>query len=248
MFKLVLNSADLLKNSIPIIAEIIDEGNFRIGHNGLSLLSPDRTMVAVVDFHIPSSAFEEFKVEGDHELGMNLSSLVDVVKRMKSSDKVTIQSGKENRVNIVVEGDGKRKFELSLLDIKTEKPPIDQLKFSGKVEMKSSVLEEGIADADIVADSVVFNASPTIFRMFTKGDTSAVELELKKGEPALVNIHTDDNVRARYPLEYLKKMIKASKLSENAMLEFGTDYPMRLGFVNVDKVSLKFILAPRVED
>jgi len=248
MFKLVLNNADLLKNSVPIIAEIIDEGNFRIGHNGLSLLSPDRTMVAVVDFHIPSSAFEEFKVEGDHELGMNLSSLVDVIKRMKSSDKVTIQSGKENRVNIVVEGDGKRKFELSLLEIKTEKPPIDQLKFSGKIEMKSSVLEEGIADADIVADSVVFNASPTIFRMFTKGDTSAVELELKKGEPALVNMHVDDNVRARYPLEYLKKMIKAAKLSENVMLEFGTDYPMRLGFVSVDKVSLKFILAPRVED
>jgi proliferating cell nuclear antigen len=248
MFKLVLNDADVLKKSIPIIAEIIDEGVFKITQNGLSLLSPDRTMVAVVDFSIPSSAFDEFTVEGAEEVGVNLASLVDVIKRIKSTDKVIIQSGKENRLSINLEGNGRRKFRLSLLDIKTEKPPIDQLKFSARVELKSEVLEDAIADADIVADSVVMQTSPDLFRMLTKGDTSSTELELKKGEEGLVNMESGASLTARYPLEYLKKMIKAAKLSENVLLEFGTDYPMRLGFVDTDKVSLKFILAPRVED
>ncbi len=248
MFKMVLIDTDIIKNSIPIIAEIIDEGIFKINQNGLSLLSPDRTMVSVVDFNIPSTAFEEFKVEGEVELGMNLASLVDVIKRIKGSDKVIIQSGKENRVNINIEGNGKRRFELSLLDIKTEKPPIDQLKFTGKIEMQSGILEEGIADAEIVADSVVLQASPGLFRMSAKGDISSAELEMKKGEPGLDSIEAEGNVRARYPLEYLKKMIKAAKLSKKTILEFGADYPMRLSFVDVDKVSLKFILAPRVED
>ena len=248
MFKLVLTDTDLLKNSIPIIAEIIDEGVFKINNNGLSLVSPDRTMVAVVEFQIPSAAFEEFKVEGDEELGMNLSSLVDVVKRIKSSDRVIIQSGKENKVNIIIEGKGKRKFELSLLDIQTEKPPIDQLKFTGRIEMKSQILDEGIADADIVADSVVFHASPGLFKMSTKGDISSVELELKKGEEGLMSIEASDSIRARYPLEYLKKMIKAAKLADDTLIEFGTDYPMKLVFKTVDKINLSFILAPRVED
>ncbi len=248
MFKMVLTDTDIIKNSIPIIAEIIDEGTFKINQNGMSLLSPDRTMVSVVDFNIPSTAFEEFKVEGEVELGMNLSSLVDVIKRIKGSDKVIIQSGKENRVNINIEGNGKRRFELSLLDIKTEKPPIDQLKFTAKIEMRSGILEEGIADAEIVADSVVLQASPGLFKMSTKGDISSVELEMKKGEEGLDSIEAEGNVRARYPLEYLKKMIKAAKLSKKTVLEFGSDYPMRLGFVDVDKVSLKFVLAPRVED
>ena len=197
MFRMVLDSPELIKNSIPIIAEIIDEGVFKISQNGLSLLSPDRTMVSVVDFSIPSGAFEEFKVEGDVELGMNLASLVDVVKRIKGNDKVIIQSGKENRVNITIEGNGKRKFELSLLDIKTEKPPIDQLKFAGKIELESGVLEEGIADADIVADSVVLQAAPGLFKMSTKGDISSAELELKKGEPGLVSIEAESSIRAR---------------------------------------------------
>jgi proliferating cell nuclear antigen len=248
MFRLVMNDGDLLKKSIPIIAEIIDEGVFRINQNGLSLLSPDRTMVAVVDFSIPSAAFDEFSVEGVQEVGVNMSSLVDVIKRIKSNDKVIIQSGKDNRVLINLEGSGKRKFKLALLDIKTEKPPIDQLKFTGRVELKSELLEDAIADAEIVADSLVMQASPELFRITTKGDTSSTELELRKGEEGLVNMQASDSLRARYPLEYLKKMIKAAKISDKVMLEFGTDYPMRLGFTAVDRISLKFILAPRVED
>jgi len=248
MFKLVLSKVDLIKNSLPVIAEIIDEGVFRITSNGLSLLSPDRTMVAVVDFSIPSSAFDEFKVDADAELGLNMSSLVDVVKRIKSTDKVIIQSGKENKVNITIEGNGRRKFEIALMDIQAEKPPVDQLKFTGKVEMNSQVLEEGISDADIVADSVVFNASPGIFRMMTKGDISSAELELKNGEEGLGSISVEDSIKSRYPLEYLKKMIKASKLSENVTLEFGTDYPMKMVFREMDRVNLGFILAPRVEE
>ncbi len=248
MFRIVMNNGDLLKKSIPIIAEIIDEGIFKVNQNGLSLLCPDRTMVAVVDLKIPSSAFDEFQAEGEDEIGINMASLVDVIKRIKSTDNVIIQSGKDNRVSINLEGKGKRKFKLSLLEVKTENPPIDQLKFTGKVELRSDVLEDSIADAEIISDSLVIQASPNVFRITTKGDTSSTELELRKGEEGLINIEAADDLRSRYPIEYLKKMIKAAKISENATLEFGTDYPMRLGFADVDRISLRFVLAPRVED
>lgn len=248
MFKIVLKDGELLKKSIPIIAEIIDEGTFRIDANGLTLLSPDRTMVAVVDLTIPSSAFDEFHADGPEDVGLNMSSLVDVLKRIKSTDKVVLQSGKDSRLSINLEGNGLRKFKLSMLDIKADNPPIDKLKFSGKVVMKSGVLEEGIADADIIADSLVMQTTPDTFRISTKGDTSSAELELKKGQEGLIELHSPENLRARYPLEYLKKMIKAAKISEKTILEFGTDYPMRLSFADTDRISLKFILAPRVED
>ena len=248
MFKMVLSDADVLKKSIPIIAEILDEGVFKVDQNGLSLLCPDRTMVSVVDFSVPSGAFDEFQADAAEEVGLNMASLVDVIKRIKASDKVIIQSAKDSKVNITLEGNGLRKFRLSVLDMKTETPPIDQLKFPGKVELKSEVLEEGIADADIISDSLVMQAGPEAFRISTKGDTSSAELELKKGQEGLLDMQAAENIRARYPLEYLKKMIKAAKISDKAVLEFGTDYPMRLGFVEKDKVSLKFVLAPRVED
>ena len=57
-----LSNVDLLRNSIPIISEIIDEGVFKVDSNGLSLLSPDRSMIAVVNFQLLASAFDDFKV------------------------------------------------------------------------------------------------------------------------------------------------------------------------------------------
>jgi proliferating cell nuclear antigen len=247
MFSAVLSDVDLLKNSVPIIAEIIDEGIFNIDQNGISLVSPDRTMVSVVDFKILSSAFEDFKADQPEQLGLNMANLAAVLKRVKSGDKISLESTK-NRLRIKVLGGGTRTFEIPLIDVKVEKPPIEQLQFTGSVELNSKVLEEGVADAELIGDSIVLEAAPETFKMMAKGDISSTELEIKQGEGGLSKLTVQGAIKAQYPLDYLKKMIKASKLSPNLLLEFGQDYPMRLTFRSIDKIALNFILAPRVQE
>jgi proliferating cell nuclear antigen len=172
-----------------------------------------------------------------------------VIKRIKGSEHVTLELSRDSsKLKITVEGNGKRLFEIPILDIKDEKPPVDQLNFTGRVEIESSIMEDGIADADIVGDSVILEAGPEVFRMYSKGDISSTELEMVKKDAGMLKLHATGSIRARYPLEYLKKMVKASKISKHAVLEFGNDYPMRLEFTAVDKAHLSFILAPRVEE
>lgn len=60
-------------------------------------------------------------------------------------------------------------------------------------------------------------------------------------------INAKEEVVARYSIEYLSKMLKASKLTEKVKLEFNKDYPIHLEFAIRDKVKLGFILAPRIE-
>ncbi|MBU0953769.1 MAG: proliferating cell nuclear antigen (pcna) [Nanoarchaeota archaeon] len=248
MFRAVLSDVDLLKNSIPIISEIIDEGVFRADENGLTLMSADRTMVAVVDFKILSTAFDEFKVEGKPTLGLNMTSFVAILRRAKSGDKMIMEVGEKNRLKITLKNGRIRSFEIPLLDITTDKPPIDQLSFTGKVDVDSQVLEEGIADADVIGDSVFMEATPEQFSMYAKGDVSSARLDLSKEDKGLLKIGVGGTIRSQYPLEYLKKMIKASKLASNLSLEFGADYPLRLSFIATDKLQLSFVLAPRVSE
>jgi proliferating cell nuclear antigen len=248
-FHMTTSETELLKNSIPIIAEIVDEGVFNVDKTGITLLCPDRTMVAVVDFKLLSSAFEEYKVESNESLGVNMANFVSILKRVKGDEKLTFRSAAGKKLEIIVEGSsGKRKFEIPLIDVSMEKPPVEQLSFSSRIDINSSVLEDGIADADVVSDSVVFESKDSVFRMHAKGDISSAELELKKGDSGLIDMEAKGASRARYPLEYLKKMVKAAKFAGQASLESGTDYPMRLTFRIIDKLSLSFILAPRVED
>jgi proliferating cell nuclear antigen len=246
VFKALLTEPELLMSTISSIAEIIDEGIFKITKQGISLIAADRAMVAVVDFNIFAKAFESYELDKEQAIGLNIGNLLSVLKRAKGSDKLTfiLQEGK---LQIIIKNSSTRKFYVPLLDLKEEEvPPVEQLEFSAKVELKPEILESGIADAEIIADSVLFEASESGFKMTAEGDINRSELELEKGNEALIGLETKGEAKARYPLDYLKKMIKAAKIADSIVVKFGKDYPMMLAFEVMDKLSLKFVLAPRV--
>lgn len=248
MFKAVISDVDLIRDSISTIGELIDEGIFKVDKNGLSLIAADRAMVAVVEFKLPATVFEEFNVEGEKNIPVNITNFVSVLKRAKSDDKITLDL-KDNKLEITMKGDSTRKFTVPLLNITPEEiPSIDQLDFKVKVKIKGDILKSGVEDAEVVADSVVFETGKDMFSMKASGDISSTELSLKKGDESLIEIKGIDGVKARYPLDYLKKMVKAAKLADSVILMWSKDYPMKLSFRDVDKVELNFVLAPRVQE
>jgi proliferating cell nuclear antigen len=248
VFKATLSKLNLLTDSVSSIAELIDEGIFKITKDGFSLLAADRAMVAVVDYKLPASAFEKFEVEGENSIGVNIGNFLSILKRASSGDKLTFNL-KENKLEILLEGSSRRRFTLPILDLSQEEvPQIDQLEFVTKVELKPSIFQSGIDDAEVVADSVMIEATKTSFGMRAEGDISSAQLELEKGNEALIDLKSETDIKARYPLDYLKKMVKASKIAQTVSLEWGQDYPMKLTFKSPENVSLTFVVAPRVSE
>jgi len=248
MFKAVMSDSSLLRDSISTIGELIDEGIFKVNKNGLQLIAADRAMVAVVDFKLPATVFDEFEVDKEQNIAVNMTNLVSVLKRVGGNERLELEL-KDNKLEIRMKNASTRKFTVPLLDITQEEiPPINQLDFKARVKVKSDILKNGIEDADIVSDSVVFEASKDGFNLKASGDISSTELALEKGNDALLDLNATGVVTARYPLDYLKKMIKASKLADEINLRWSKDYPMRMDFTSVDKISLSFILAPRVSE
>jgi proliferating cell nuclear antigen len=248
MFKASLNEPRIFVDSILTIGELIDEGIFKIDKNGINLKATDRAMVAAIDFKMLATAFDKFEVEEKLSIGLSITNFISILKRVKAGDKLAFEL-KDSRLEILIQNSSKRRFTLPLLELKEEElPQIEQLEFSCAAELKSDVLQAGLEDAEVVSDSVVISASPNKFSMIAEGDINRAELELEKGSEALLSINTKEETRARYPLEYLKKMIKASKISDKVKLEWGKDYPMKIGFKVEDKLSLNFVLAPRVEE
>jgi proliferating cell nuclear antigen PCNA len=243
-----MSDSSLLKDSISTIGELIDEGIFKIDKNGLALVAADRAMVAVIDFKLPATIFEKFEVDKEQSIAVNMTNLVSVLKRIGTSENLNMEL-KDNKLEIVMKNSSIRRFTIPLLDITQEEiPPIDKLDFKAKAKIKADVLKSGIEDADIVGDSVVFESMKDKFSMRATGDISTTHLTLEKGNDALLDLKTEGIIKARYPLDYLKKMIKASKLASEINIRWSKDYPMRMDFTSVDKVSLGFILAPRVSE
>ena len=248
MFKAILSDSNLFRDSISTIGELIDEGIFKVNKNGLSLIAADRAMVAVIDFKLPATIFEKFEVDKDQDIAVNITNLVSVLKRAAPNEKLELEL-KDNKLEILMKNSSTRKFTVPLLDISQEEiPPINQLEFNAKARIKADILKSGIDDADIVSDSIIFEATKDSFNMSASGDISSAELTLEKGNDALLDLNVTGIVKARYPLDYLKKMIKAAKLADDINIRWSKDYPMRMDFSSVDKVSLGFVLAPRVSE
>ncbi len=250
MFKAKLSDPSLLKNSVDTISELIHEGLFKISSESLHMRAADRATVAVVDFELKKGAFEEFECDEETEIGVNLERLLDILKRAKKDDDLTMElSDDESRLKLSI-GDGtKRDFEMPLLSLSGgQVPETKQLEFTSEIELKSDVLTKGIADAEIVADSVLFKAEDGRLSLIAESDSGSVEAKTEQDSEELMEMEVVEDTKSRYPLEYLKKMLKASKISDVASLKFGNDYPMELTFEEPERIKISFVLAPRVED
>ncbi len=250
MFKAKLSDPSLLRDSIDTISELIHEGLFKIKSDSLYMRAADRATVAVVDFELEEDAFEEFECDKVTDIGVNLENLLEILKRAKKDDSLTLElTEDESRLKICI-GDGtKREFEMPLLSIsESEVPETKQLEFTSEMKLKSSVLNRGIADAEIVADSIMFKTDGSDLTLIAESDSGSVEAKTDKGSDELIEVNVDEETKSRYPIEYLKKMLKASKISEVASLKFGEDYPLELRFEEPDRIRISFVLAPRVED
>jgi len=251
MFKVTLADVSLLRDPLASIGEIIDEGVFKASKDGLRFVAADRAMVAVVDFQLAPGAFEKYEVsaEGgnDQKLGLNITNFLSIIKRAGTGDKISMELAGA-KLQVFIEGaSGRRRFVVPLLDLGEEEiPPVDQLEFKSRAQVKSDVLQSGVADAEIIADSIIFETTPAKFMMFSEGDVSRTELELEKGSDGLIELDVQAGAKARYALDYLKKMVKAAKITDSVTIEHGEDYPMRLSFAAGDKAKIRYVLAPRV--
>jgi proliferating cell nuclear antigen PCNA len=154
----------------------------------------------------------------------------------------------ENRLKIELKSNTTRTFYLPIIDIEEKEQKVPDLKFPVSIKTSSSVLNEAIEDVDVVGESVAFIAEPKKFILQAEGDLNQAKIEIKEDDATKVSINGDERVKAKYSIEYLKKMINGSKISDDVVIQFSKDYPLKLDYKTVDKVMLSFILAPRVEN
>lgn len=245
--KLSLAEPKYLKDSIAIISELVNEATFKITPQAIELVAMDPANVAMVIFKLLSSSFVEYDVKKPVEVAINLNNLKQITRRAGPNDTLSLEL-EEDKLKITLKGNTKRTFHLPIISTEEKEQKVPELDFGVSIKTSASVLNEAIEDAGIVAESVSFCAEPSRFTIEAEGDLSKAHIEVKEDKSTKIDMRKKEKLRAKYSIEYLKKMIAAGKLAEDVIIHFNKDYPLKLDYKTVDKVSLSFILAPRVEN
>lgn len=243
---MTLAESRFLKDPINIISELVNEVTLKIKGDNVELVAMDPANVAMVKFNLLSSAFVEYSVEKPIDISVNLDNLKHILRRAKSSDVLSLELN-GNKLKIEFSGDSKRTFNLALLDLDDQGHKEPDLKFTGKVEMSSSILDEAIEDMGVVSDAVLIGLEKENISIQASGNMSNAKINMPASED--INIKLDgEKISSKYSIEYLRKMMKGAKLTDSAHIYLGNDYPLKIEYKVRDKMSLQFILAPRVKN
>lgn len=245
--KLILADATYLKDSVTVISELVTEARFKITKEGVELVAMDPANVAMVIFKLLSSCFTEYDVAENKEIALNLANLKQILKRASAADILSLELSEDSKLKIQLKSDTVRTFSLPLIDVEEREQRIPNLQFPISVALPSSSLTNVVDDVSIVAESVSFSIDNEKFVVSAEGDLSKANIEINNSEDTSIKTETKANVKSKYSVEYLKKMVQASKLSDKVSVFFSQDYPLKLEYKVIDKLMLCFILAPRVE-
>ena len=242
-------------NSIDAVYELLkDETTLEIGKEGMRISALDGANVSQVVLKVKPEAFEDFDLDRTELISIDMEKFQAVLKRVKDDDgQLTLETDNKKLYIISGEDDSFRKFTLPLIDMdeKLAKPP-KVTDFQFMAQLNAEYLDKSIKDMLIASDNALFEYNDGIFRICADGDLGKVEVvedadtseHLKVFEPK----KSTEAIKSRYSLDYLKKIIKARKVTDNMQIMFSKDYPLRLIFSDPDVLSLEYILAPRVEN
>jgi proliferating cell nuclear antigen len=244
--KLVLSDLRLFKESINVLSELVSEACFNVKKDYIEVVAMDPANISMIVLKFLGNNFEEYSIEKEEKINVNLTYLKQILKRAYTDDKVTFLLN-NNKLKIELLSKAKRAFEIPLLDSGEEERRVPELAFDVNIQMPSSELNDIIEDASIISDAITFIIDNSKLIVESKGDLSSMKIEYPSDKITL-KTNEQKKYKAKYALDYLKKMIKSSKISDTVHMKFNTEYPLKLEFILIDKVELSFILAPRMEN
>lgn len=243
----VLSEAKFFKSCVDAVSNLIDEGAFQVGKDGLHLRAMDPSQIAMVDFTLPKEAFERIEVEDKASIGVNLADLVKILARARPDEKLTIKiDEKESRLSLEFKGQTKRRFKMPLLDTNTTLPKEPKVAFDADVKIRGGTFKDLLRDAALLSSHVVLEAEDSRFTVEAHGDSGDMHSELEKASGELADIKVTAKSRAMFPHEYLDDISRACPDDSAISISLKNDAPVKISY-GIDKAKLSYFLAPRVE-
>ena len=249
MFKVKVSDAKLLRDAVTALSTLIDEGTFNIDSDGIRLRAMDPSRVAMVDFTMQKTVFDEYGSDEDTKICLNLSELLKLLKRAGKDETVELLlDEKTGQFVITVRGKYTRTFRMPTLEASEDEVPTPKIAFNAKVTLTADGFRQSLEDVALVSDYVRVETDGEKVTMNAKGDIMGANVELKKGSDALLSIEVKEPSKSAFPLSYLSEIVKAAAATSDIVtLEFSSDMPIRLDFKQRYDGTLVYFLAPRIE-
>jgi proliferating cell nuclear antigen len=249
MFKIKMTDARLWKNLTAAIATLVDEASFNVDKDTIKLRAMDPAHVAMVDFELPKTVFDEYICDETTKLCINASEMLKLLRRVGSDESIELNIDPARaRLNIILRSKYTRTFSMATLEPSIDETPTPKLSFNAKVKTTTTFMKDAIEDTMRISDYVKLEANEGKFTLESKGNLGSASIEAEKESEEILNLDVKEPSKATFSLNFLSEMIKAaSKVSDIITVEFSTNMPVRLDLELLQQGKFQYYLAPYKE-
>ncbi len=201
----------------------------------------DPSQIALVDFELPKSAFEKYKLDKEVSIGIDFSELSKITKRCKPEDK--IEFSLNSRFTMIFTGETTRRFDISVIESTSSPPKEPDIDFTAEIKMGANILKEALKDAEQVSNHVALIVDKE-FSIAAEGDTGSADIKISSD--TILGMDVKEKTRAVFSLDQLNNLLRASDQGSIVQLKLRTDAPLRLEYAIGDGRVI-YYLAPRIE-
>lgn len=233
----------------------------------------DNSHVALVSMMLKAESFSPFRCDRNIALGINLSSLMKVLRCAQNEDILTLKADDApDVVNLVFESsesDRLSEYDIKLMDIDQEHLGIPDTEYSATITMPSAEFQKICRDLMALSESGIdlnpattFVLSLSYFLVAIEATKEGVKFsctgDIGNGAVTLrshtnvdkpeqnVNISLSEPVALTFSLKYLVNFCKASGLSNTVKLCLSNEVPLLVEYSLASNSFLRFYLAPKV--
>jgi len=249
LFSVKVADSKILKDAFAAISTLVDEATFDVSPDGLRLRAMDPSRVAMVDFLMQKTAFEEYAATENMKICLNMSELLKLLRRAGKDESVELPfDEKTGQLKVIIRGRYTRSFNMPTLEAAEEEVPTPNLTFNARATLTTEGLRQALDDVALVSDHVRIETDGEKLLMNAKGDLMGANIEMQKGSESVLSLDAKEPCKSTFSLSYLTEIVKAAEATSDVVaIEFSTDMPIRLDFKQQYDGRLIYYLAPRIE-
>ncbi|KAL8660609.1 MAG: hypothetical protein Q9202_006385 [Teloschistes flavicans] len=215
----------------------------------------DNSHVALVSMMLKAESFSPFRCDRNIALGINLSSLMKVLRCAQNEDILTLKADDApDVVNLVFEtsdSDRLSEYDIKLMDIDQEHLGIPETEYAATISMPSAEFQRICRDLMALSESVAIEATKDGVKFSCTGDIGNGAVTLRshtnvENPEKNIEISLSEPVALTFSLKYLVNFCKASGLSGTVKLCLSNEVPLLVEYTLASNSYLRFYLAPKV--
>lgn len=247
--KITFSDARIWRYIMSAAGKFVEMGILRIDDSGLVFKAMDPSRTSLIEFIIPRETFDEFEVDGEHLLPLNINDVSKVLKTAERDDRIGIEWS-ASTITFIFERRGVPRFFTLPLQRETlaEEIPELSIDYRNSYRIAGPVLYEAIDGLEGVGEVLRVEGDERVLKLRSVSDLGEAEivLDLDGGtlEEALVE---KPGFSVMYGMEYFSYMKQPIKLSDFVVLRADSDMPCHLELNYVHGAKVNYYIAPRVE-